>query len=173
VRGDIGLTVRLLLRRQGVAGLVGAVGGAVAVGAAMRPWYRAVVTVQMLGDDGERTVASLAGVPSLVAGWVVVTLGVVAAALGIAVAADRPPPRAPVALAATGTALAAITAAAAVWLQPLDRITGAELERLRGLTDRLPVGVDLAFEVARGDGLVWLAAAAALVLVGAAGTRNP
>jgi hypothetical protein len=173
VRGDIGLTVRLLLRRQGVAGLVVSLGGAMAIGAATRPWYRAVVTVQMLGDDGERTVASLAGIPSLIAGWAVVALGLVAAVLGIACAADRPHRRTTAALAVSAAALAVITTTAAVWRPPLQRMTGAELDRLRSLADRLPIGVEMSFEVVRGDGLLWLAAATVLVVAGTVGARSP
>jgi hypothetical protein len=166
VRGDAALTARLLLRGTGLAGLTVTLGGALAVIAASRPWYRAVADLTMLGEQQERTVASLAGAPDTPWGWGAVVLGVTAAVLGTSVALDRPHPHARRWLLIISAALAAIAGAGYLLPPGLSRVAGSDGEGLRELAERLPAGVELTLTVRPGSGPLLLLVAAAIVLVG-------
>jgi hypothetical protein len=167
VRGDATLTARLLLRGPGLAGLLAAAGGLVAVVATTRPWYAAVVTVEMLGDEGERTVATLPGLPSSVGAWVALALGALAVALGAAVAIDRPPHWARWGLGGAATGLAVIALVAGLQVPRTTVVAGEQTARLDALAERLPTGVALDLRTEPRGG-VWLVLVAAGMVGGGA-----
>jgi hypothetical protein len=167
VRGDAALTARLLLRGTGLAGLTVTVGGALAVIAASRPWYRAVADLTMLGEQQGRTVASLAGAPATPWGWGAVLLGVAAAVLGTSIALDRPQLHARRWLLAIAAALAVLAGAGYLLRPGLAQVAGSDGEGLRELAERLPTGVELTLAVRPGSGPLLLLVAAAIVAVGA------
>jgi hypothetical protein len=172
VRGDASLTARLLLRGTGLAGLTTVVGGGMAAIAATRPWYLGVAELSMLDDQQERTVASLAGVPGTVTGWLVVLLGVSVAVLGTNVALDRPHRHARRLLLLAATLLL-LLAAVVTWRRPpLDRVAAGDADRLLELAERLPSGVELAISVRPGAGPLLVAIAAVLVGAGALAARE-
>jgi hypothetical protein len=172
VRGDATLTARLLLRSTGLAGLTTVAGGVLAAIAATRPWYVGVAELSMLGDQQGRTVASLAGVPATVSGWLVVLLGVSAAVLGTDVALDRPHPHARRWLLLTATLLLLLAAMVSWWRPPLERVAAGDAARLLELAERLPSGVELVVSVRPGPGPVLVALAAVLVAGGALAARD-
>jgi hypothetical protein len=172
VRGDATLAARLLLRGTGLAGLTAAVGGGVAVVAASRPWYVAVARVEMLGDDQSRPVSGLAGVPGTPWGWIVLAAGILAVAVGLAIAIDRPPPRARPVLWATAGAVAAAAVAALAAPADLTRVAGVGASDLLEVAEELPVGVDVTMWTTTGSGVHLALAAAALVAIGAAAARD-
>jgi hypothetical protein len=167
VRGDTALTARLLLFGHGRVGLVVAIGGALTVTGALLPWYELVATVTMLGEDAERTVAALRGVPDLLRGAGALAAGLALVGLGLALGIDRPPPGA-----RTVTVLASLTAAVlaigSLIVRPsvttLARQGGADLISLR---DELPVGIDLTFAAVTAGGC-WLVLTGALIALGGA-----
>lgn len=166
MRGDALLTARLVLRRDGLAGVVIAVGGTLAVVAATRPWYQAMAEVAMLGTQQARAVGVVHGLPSTVPGWVALVLGVVAVTLGVACALDRPPGKARPVLVAV--ALGLVAAALYGWLGPapeLAAVAGREGRELLGLAERLPLGVGLELDVRAGVG-PWLTMIAAILVAG-------
>lgn len=167
MRGDATLSARLLLRGAGMAGLLAAAGGLLAVAATTRPWYAVVVTVEMLGDEGERTVATLAGLPATVGGWVVLPLGVLAVTLGGLVALDRPPHWARWGLAGAAAGLAVVAAVAALQVPGTSAIAGDQTARLDELAERLPVGIELDLRSEPRQG-VWLVLIAAGMVGGGA-----
>jgi hypothetical protein len=167
VRGDAALTARLLLRGTGLAGLTGTIGGALAVIAASRPWYRAVADLAMLGEEQGRTVGSLAGAPATPWGWGAVVLGVTAAVLGTSIALDRPQPHARRWLLAISAALAGLAGAGYLLRPGLGQVAGSDGESLRELAERLPTGIELTVVVRPGSGPLLLLVAAAIVGVGA------
>jgi hypothetical protein len=172
VRGDAALVARLLLRGTGLAGLVAATGGVVAIAAAARPWYAAVVTVEMLGDEGERTVATLAGVPGTLGGWAALGLGVVALALGVLIAIDRPPAWSRWGLAGVALSLVVVGLAAARRIPDPRRVAGEQSLRLTALAERLPAGVELEVASQPRGAIGILLAAAGLVALGAIAARE-
>jgi hypothetical protein len=172
VRGDAALTARLLLRPTGLAGLAVTVGGAVAVLAATRPWYRAVADLTMLGEQQGRTVASLHGVPSTVLGWVAVAVGLSAVLLGAGIAIDRPGPHARRSSLGAAVALGTIAATAMAVRPALERVAGSDGGDLLELAGRLPSGVELAVTVRPGPGPLLLVLAAFLVGLGASVARE-
>jgi hypothetical protein len=172
VRGDATLTARLLLRGTGLAGAVVVLGGGLAAVAATRPWYLAVAEMTMLGDQQGRTVASLAGVPATVLGWVVVALGLAAAVLGTNVALDRPPPHARALLLAVSAVLLVVAATVALRRPPLERVAADDADRLLALADRLPTGVELAISVRPALGPLVVGFAALLIGGGALAARE-
>jgi hypothetical protein len=174
VRGDATLQARLLLRGTGVAGAGMAVGGGLAVVGAYRPWYAVTAELTMLGEDQTRAVAELAGWEAHPWGWVIPAVGLLAVALGVAVAIDRPAARTRL-VALVGCGLLAAAVAAGAMLRPgVDRfdIAGSRLRELVDLADRLPEGVELSFAVAVADGVWVTAGAASLVLLGTLGARE-
>jgi hypothetical protein len=172
VRGDATLTARLLLRGPGLAGLTTVAGGGLAAIAATRPWYLGVAELSMLGDQQGRTVATLAGVPGTVSGWLVVLLGVCAAVLGTNVALDRPHPHARRLLLLTATLLLLLAAVVSWWRPPLERVAAGDAARLLELAERLPSGVELVVSVRPGLGPALVALAAVLVGGGALAARD-
>jgi hypothetical protein len=168
VRGDALLYLRLARRASGLLGLVSAVAGAAALVAAYLPWYQVTASVEMLGGEQSRPVASLAGWEAHPWGWVVPALAVVALVAGVALALDRPVPCTRDVELAAGLGLAAAVTAGGLLFPPVSRfdVAGSRLRELAGLADRLPRDVELTFEVRAGAGLwVTLGAAAVLVVV--------
>jgi hypothetical protein len=172
VRGDAAMTARLLVRAQGLAGLAAVAGGVTALAAARLPWYVASTDVRMLGEGQRRVVATLAGVPASPWGWLAVLAGLAALILGVGIAVDRPLPRARLGLLVVALLLTVAGVAGLTMVPDLLRVAGAEATRLRGLGDRLPVGVSLEVIVVRGIGPVLTLLAAALVTAGGAGARD-
>lgn len=174
MRGDVTLQARLLLRRTGLAGTGVAVGGLLALAGAYRPWYAVRAELAMLGDDQSSAVAELAGWQAQPWGWVVPALGIVAVALGVAMALDRPPARTqPVLLGTAG--LLGMSAAGGALLRPEIRrfdIAGSRLRELLDLAERLPDGVELDFGVAVSDGVWVTVVAATAVAVSALAARE-
>ena len=173
MRGDAGVTAGLLIRPSGLAGLAMAAGGGLVIGSAFAPWRITVATVTMLNHDDERIIAAQRGLPTIPSGWLVAALGVAVVGLGLAVALDRPPPRAR-SIAAVAAVLAAIVAAVTVVLVPggPPPETADLLSALGANGGHLPSDVEVAGEVRGGTG-PWLAVAGAVVtLVGAACARD-
>jgi hypothetical protein len=175
VRGDAALTARLLLRATGLAGLLAAGGGGLAIVGAFGPWYRAVAIVEMLGSEDGRTIATVGGLPEVWpawAAWPVAALGMVAVVLGLAIAFDRPPHWARWALAAVAVGLLGCAALAAWRVPAVDAVVAGAGPELQALAARLPTGVELEVTTTVAAG-VWRAAVAAVMVgVGAAGTRD-
>lgn len=166
MRGDALLTARLLLRRDGLAGIAVAAGGATAVYAAAQPWYLAMAEVAMLGAEQARAVGAVRGVPQTLPGWVVLALGVVAFALGLASAFDRPPAQARRVLLVAAVGL--VAAAAYGWFGPapeLAEVAGREGRELLDLAERLPSGIAVELGVRPGTG-PWAALVAGLFVAG-------
>jgi hypothetical protein len=172
VRGDATLSARLLLRGSGLAGLLAAAGGLLAVAATTRPWYAAVVTVEMLGDEGERTVATLLGLPATIGAWVVVALGMLAVALGTAIAVDRPPHWARWGLGGAAAGLVVVAVVAALQIPRAEAVAGEQSTRLAELAGRLPTGVELDLRTEPGGGVWLVVVAAGMVGGGAIGARE-
>jgi hypothetical protein len=172
VRGDAALTARLLLRRTGLAGLLAAAGGALAIAGALGPWYRAVATIGMLGTEDDRTIATLTGLPGSPSGWAVAGLGLLALVLGLAIAIDRPPHWARLVLAVTAAAMLVVAAVAAWRIPDLDRVVAGAGAQLEALAERLPTGVELEVATTVAVGLWRVAVAGVMVGVGAAAARE-
>lgn len=166
MRGDALLTARLLLRREGLAGLAIAAGGGLGVVAAARTWYLAMAEVALLGAEQGRAVGVVRGLPGTVPGWLSLVLGVVAVALGVGCALDRPPARARPLLLAVSVGLVAVALYGWFGPQPdLAAIAGREGRELMGLAERLPQGVALELDVRVGSA-PWFAAFGALLVAG-------
>lgn len=166
MRGDIALTLRLLLRPTGLLGLAAAAAGTLAVVGVWLPWYLGVVDVEMLGSSADRVIAHRTGLPRSAPAWVCLVAGAVAAVLGAAVALERPPPWARGGLLVSGAAVAG-SAATGLVRAPGTGVVVTDLSRLDQLAARLPVGVELTLSVAPAPAL-WLTGAVGLVLVGVA-----
>lgn len=166
MRGDVLLNLRVLRRPRGLAGVIVAAAGAVAFAAAYLPWYQVVATVEMLGGERSRPVASLAGWQAHPWGWLVPALALLAMVVGVSLAVDRPVPFTRDAELAAGLGLAAAVAAGGLSFPPVSRfdVAGSRLRELAGLSERLPRDVELTFSVRPGVGL-WATLAAAAVLV--------
>lgn len=174
MRGDALLYLRLLRRARGVLGVVSATAGVAALVAAYLPWYQVTATVDMLGGEQSRPVASLAGWQAHPWGWLVPALALVAVTIGILLALDRPVPFTRDVELAAGLGLAATVTAGGLLFPPVSRfdVAGSRLRELAGLADRLPADVELAFSVRAGVGL-WVTLAAATILVAVAfGARD-
>lgn len=168
MRGDALLYLRLLRRARGLLGVLSATAGAAALVAAYLPWYQVAASVDMLGGEQSRPVASLAGWQAHPWGWLVPALALVAVVVGVALAVDRPLPFTRDVELAAGLGLAAAVSAGGLLFPPVSRfdVAGSRLRELAGLADRLPEDVALTFAVRAGVGLwVTLAAAALLVVV--------
>lgn len=172
MRGDAALTARLLLRGTGLAGLLAAGGGALALLGAFGPWYRAVAVVEMLGAEDGRTIATVTGLPDTVTGWLAAGFGSLAVVLGLAIALDRPPHWARWGLAVVAGGLLLCAAVAALRIPPVDTVVaGAGLE-LEELANRLPTGVELEVVTTVAIGVWRVLVAGVMVAIGAAGARE-
>lgn len=160
-------------RGSGLAGLVLAAGGLLVLSSVVAPWWEAHAELALSGVAQGREVTSLEGWEHL-AGIAGAAAGVVAAALGIALAIDRHPGwTRPAAM--TAGAVAALAAAVGTWWQPsLGRFPdrGGSLGELRDVVDELPVDVELALTVVRGSGAVLAAIGAGLIVLGTAAARE-
>lgn len=168
MRGDALLYLRLLRRARGLLGVVSAAAGVAALVSAYLPWYQVAATVDMLGGEQSRPVATLAGWQAHPWGWLVPALALVAVVVGVALALDRPVPFTRDVELGAGLGLAAAVSAGGLLFPPVSRfdVAGSRLRELAGLADRLPQDVQLTFSVRAGVGLwVTLAAATLLVLV--------
>jgi hypothetical protein len=175
VRGDAALTARLLLRGTGLAGVLAAAGGGLAIVGAFGPWYRAVAIVEMLGVEDARTIATVGGLPDAWpawAAWPVAAIGLVAVVLGLAVAFDRPPHQSRWALALVAVGLLGCAAVAAWRVPAVDAVVAGARPELEALADRLPTGVELQLATRVGAGVWRTVAAAVMVGVGAAAARE-
>jgi hypothetical protein len=172
VRGDAGLTLRLLLRGAGFAGLVTALGGGLVVAGVLRPWYAVVAEVSMLGSDSSRTVASLPGFPGTVGGWLAGSLGLVVVALGVLIAFDRSPVRGRLLALVAGVVAAGVAVLAVLSVPVVAEIAAETTEELLGVGRRLPVGVDLELHARAASGPWWVLFGAATAILGAAGARE-
>lgn len=172
MRGDAALTARLLLRGAGLAGLVAVLGGVVMVVGALRAWAVAIAEVAMLGAIDDRAVATLRGVPGTAGGWVVAGLGLLVVGLGGALALDRPPRHARVALVAAALVAAALAVTALALPPDPGRIAGREADELSALRERLPTGVELELHATSGPGPWWVLAGAVLAVGGGLRARD-
>lgn len=164
MRGDLPLRLRLLVRPAGVAGLVGAIGGAAAVAGAYLPWYAVTARVGMLGTSQARAVAALPAWQAHPWGWLVAAFGGLALVAGLLLAIDRPLPVR--ALLASGCGLGLTVAVGGLAFPPVARFdtAGSRLRELADLSGRLPADVELAFTVHPSTGM-WLTLAAGLLIV--------
>ena len=173
MRGDTMLHLRLLRQPQGVVGVVATVAGASALAASYLPWYQVAATVQMLGTEQSRPVATLPGWQAHPWGWVVPALAVIAMVNGAMVALDRPPPWTAGVATSTGLGLTVTVVAGLIWFPPVTHfdVAGSRLRALADLAGRLPKDVDLSFHVRPAAGL-WLTLAAAALLLATAATSR-
>lgn len=160
-------------RGSGLAGLVAAGAGVAAVVAVAKPWYEAAAELSLLGAADDRAVVVLVGwtvVPGIVAG----VAGLVAAALGTALAIDRHPGWARRGLLVAAFAMAVAGTVAQLHRPSLDRFPddASALSDLRAVVDELPVGVELTLSVRPGIGSAVAIVAAALVVVAVAAARD-
>lgn len=169
MRGDVLLTLRMMRRRSGLVGVVGAIAGVTALTAAYLPWYEVAAEVEMLGASRARPVATLAGWQAHPWGWLVPALALVAVVVGTALAADRPLPFTRDAHLAAGLGLATAVAAGGLLFPPVSRfdVAGSRLRELAGLSGRLPNDIALTFSVRPALGL-WVTLGAATTLVAVA-----
>lgn len=174
MRGDAALQARLLLRGTGLAGTAVALGGALAMIGAYRPWHAVTVELTLLGAEQSRPVADLAGWEAHPFGWLVPALGLLTIGLGVALAVDRPPQRTRPVLLVAGVTLAVTAVVAALRPPEVGRfdVAGSRLRELSGLADRLPSDVELSFSVGHAHGLALTLAAAALVVVATLSARE-
>lgn len=174
MRGDARLHVRMLIRPSGLLGAAVALAGLLAAVAAYLPWYEVAARVTVPGTEGSRAVASLAGWQAHPWGWLLPTLGLVAAVVGGAVAVDRPLARTRDLALAVGLGLAAVVAVSGLVFPPVSRfdVAGSRLRELAGLAERLPTDVELTFTVRPAMGLWLTLAAAAVVVAGAIAARD-
>lgn len=165
--------VELLLRRSGLAGLVVAIGGALAIASATAPWWEAHAELTLAGASQGRAVTALAGWQHL-PGVLTIAAGVVAVTLGLALAFDRHPGWTRPASLAAG-AVAAVGASIGTWSTPaLTRFPDRRraLADLRDVVDELPVGVELTLAVVRGHGAALAGIAAGIIVLGVASARE-
>lgn len=159
MRGDLLVNLRLLGRPGRLLGLAVAVLGVLALVATYLPWYEVSATLDLLGRTRSRTLAGLAGWEAQPWSWVVPLASLGAAAVGVGLAVDRPPPRAGLAATAAGMVLVIAAIVASLVTPPVASFDVAG-SRLRGLSAlRLPDAVALDFAVTNGIGL-WVTAAA-------------
>jgi hypothetical protein len=173
VRGELPHALVAVGRGSGLAGLVAAAAGVGAVVAATQPWYEAAAELSMLGESDDRAVVVLVGW-SLIPGIVAALAGLVAAALGTALAIDRHPGWARRGLLAAAVTLAVAGTVPLLRRPRLDRFpdeTGA-LGDLRAVVGELPVGVELAISVRPGIGPTTALVAAALIVAAVAAARD-
>lgn len=169
MRGLVPLRVRMLVRPLGIVGGVGVGAGVAALVATYLPWYEVAATVEMLGNQRSRAVASLAGWQAHPWGWLVPALAIVAIVVAAALTVDRPVPATGTLALVAGLGLACAVAAAVLLFPPVSRFDHADsrLAELDRLADRLPQDVTMTFSVRPGLGL-WIALAAAVALLGVA-----
>lgn len=175
MRGFVPLRMRMLVRPLGVVGGLGVGAGLAGVIAAYLPWYEVIATVEMLGSERSRSVASLAGWQAHPWGWFVPALALAATVACGSVALDRSARRGSDLALMSGLALAAVVAVSGLVFPPVSRFdrAGSRLRELDQLADRLPQDVELSFSVRPGVGLwVALAAAAVVIAVGVAARRD-
>lgn len=173
-RGDLAMQLRLLLRPAGVIGAVGVVGGVGMFLAAYLSWYEVHADVSALGHTQGTTVASLAGWEAQPWGWAVPAVALVAVVVSLRVALDRPPAVAAEVQLGAGLTVAVLTGVSALVFPPVSRfdVAGTRLREVTELAGGLPSDVDVAFSVRPDEGL-WVAlAAAALLVVAGAVTRE-
>jgi len=171
VRGDAGLTQRLLLRGTGFAGLVTAAGGGLVLTGVLCPWYAVVAEVSMLGGDSSQIVATLPGFPATPGGWIAGGLGVFVTMLGALIAFDRPPLRGRQLARYAGVLLLAVATVSLAWVPELTDIAAGTTAELLDTADQLPVGVELELHATAASGPWWVMAGAATVVVGAFSAR--
>lgn len=160
-------------RGSGLAGLAACLAGVAAVVAAAQPWYEAAAELAMLGAAEDRAVVALLGwetVPGVAAG----IAGVVAAALGCALAVDRHPGWTRRGLLAAAVVLAVTGLVAQVRRPALGRFPdeAGALADLRAVVDDLPMGVELTLSVRTGAGAAIALVAAAVVVAAVAAARD-
>lgn len=166
------LTLRLLARRQGVAGVVIALGGGLVLASALLPWLRVVATVTVLGGDGTARLGATRLVQQP-AGVVVLLAGLCLVGLGLGVAIDRPLARTG-RLVAAALAVAAVAAlAATVPVPEAEALASDRVTDLVALASALPRDVTVATGVRPGPGTAVLAAGVLAATVGAVVAREP
>lgn len=158
----------MALRPRGIIGLVATLAATTGLIAVYLPWYGVRFDVRVLGAREVGTIASLAGWQAQPWIWLGAALSVIAAVIGLAVAIDRRPPRAGLALATIALAQATTTGLSALFAPPPSRLLADEqLRRLRNLPAAVPDDVGVTFAVDVGAG-IWVGLAAAALLLAAA-----
>lgn len=165
MRGDTAVTLRLLLRRPGLAGLVAGFGGGAALLALLLPWHELVTTVELLDLTSRRVEARTVG-SATPWGWVAALSGALAVWLAGGVAFDRPVRWAPGGL-LLAAALLAVGGLGALLLLPSVESYVAASDPLHRVAEQLPEGVGLQLHVRASIG-PWLTLGGAVsVAVGA------
>ncbi|MDQ3932674.1 MAG: hypothetical protein M3252_07550 [Actinomycetota bacterium] len=165
MRGDLALQLRIALRPRGLLGIAGAVAGMVGVVAVYLPWYELGAKVTLLGHARGRSIATLAGWQAQPWIWAAATISVFAAAIGVAVALDRPPPMTRRILLALGLALGALAGLSALLVPASSRfLADPRFDQLEAVAGRLPddVALDLAVRPAIG---LWITLTVAVLLL--------
>lgn len=174
-RGDLLLELRLLLRPRALVAGVGGLAGLAGLVGAYLPWYGVSMRVTYAPWTPEGapapqpvshsvTHSSLAGWEAHPWGWLAPALALIALAVGLLAALDRPPPRHDNLQIGIGLGLAVLAGVSALVLPPVDRFGGRRLQQLADLADRLPTDVELTFGVGPAWGL-WVTLGAAVLLV--------
>lgn len=173
MRGDLALQLRMALRPRGTLGIAVTVAGLSGVAALYLPWYELDANVTLLGHAQAGSIATLPGWQAQPWIWLVATVSVVAAALGLAVALDREPPwtrRILFVLALTLTALAGLSA---LLVPPPARfLADNRFEELQAVAGRMPDDVALRLAVHPAVGLWLTFTEAALLLLAALKSRE-
>ncbi len=164
MRGDAALTVRLLLRGPGRAGTTIAVGGVLGVVSTLQAWQHEVQRVELLGGSGERTVATIRGVPEEPLAWLVLGAAVLLLWFGLALAIDRPPVRARLA-AGVAAAVLVLAGASAALGESAGSAAASDGAAARWSEVALPVGVEVTTVHQTGPG-PWLALAGGILALG-------
>lgn len=173
MRGELPHALVALGRGSGLAGLLAAVAGVAACVAVAQPWYEAAAELAMMGAAEDRAVVTLVGWETVV-GVANGLAGLVATALGTALAVDRHPGWTRPGLLTAAVVMAIAGTVAQLRRPGLDRFpdeTGA-LADLRAVLDALPDGVELTLSVRTGPGATIALVAGALVVLAVAAARD-
>ncbi len=168
MRGDLALQLRVALRSRGVLGIVALAGAVATVVAVYLPWYEVQVRVEALDHTQAGAVTAIPGWQAQPWIWSVAGLAIVAAALGIALAIDRPPSWTREGLLAVAVGIALVAGASATVRPPDARFLADDrLRRLHATIAELPedVQVDLGIRPATG---IWVSLAGSALLVATA-----
>lgn len=173
MRGDLALQLRTALRPRGIFGIAGVVAGFVGVVAVYLPWYALEADVTLLGHSRGGSIATLPGWQAQPWVWLAAAISLVAAAVGAAVALDRPLPSTRAILFVLALTLGALAGLSALLVPPTSRfLADTRFDELEAVAGRLPGDVALRVTVRPAIGLWITSIVAALLLLASFTTRK-